>query len=345
MIRRDIRSFFVWVRSSQIPLYITPIYIIAGILILGYRPYLHVYVMSFAVRLFYVGVMWGQAPGWSGAMPHKITSSLVASAEVLAAFMVLIDPWFIDLHGLSWQILLWVGSIAHAAQYFPRGLGRTMRTAPNILTVAGLLYSLTTPWTKYMGILVFPLASVLSLLLRVDPTKRKMKITVNHVLIFTLVFIVSVVAPIIVSSRDIYKLYLLPLTILFFFLPKVGGGDIYLIGTSISKIIALLSFPLSFFFSWSVSIHIALIGFLAITMASLCTPLLIPGIIWREIPKLDRSEIYFIVSLGLLSTFLRGLGGFTHLIPLVILSGLLVIILTLYYVYKILKMPKVPVVF
>ncbi|MGC9010510.1 MAG: hypothetical protein ACP5I7_07885 [Sulfolobales archaeon] len=344
MIRRDIGSFFVWVRSSQIPIYATPLYIIAGIFILGYKPHLHIYVMSFAVRLFYVGVMWGQVPGWSGAMPHKAISSLVASAEILAALMVLIDPWFIDLRGLSWQIPLWIGSVAHALQYFPRGLGRTMRTAPNILTVVGLLYSLTTPWTNYMGILVFPLASVLSLLLRVDPTKRKIKITVNHVLIFTLLFIISIVVPITTSSKEVYRLYLLPLTLLFFFLPKVGGGDIYMVGTSISKIIGLLSFPLSFIFSWSVSLHIALIGFLAITMASLCTPLLIPGIIWREIPKLSSLEIYFIVSLGLLSTLLRGLGGYIHSIPIVMLSGLLIVVLTLYYVYRILREPRVSVV-
>jgi hypothetical protein len=195
-----------------------------------------------------------------------------------------------------------------------------------------------------MGILVFPLASVLSLLLRVDPTRRKIKITVNHVLIVTSIFVISIITPIVVSSKDIYRLYLLPLTLLFIFLPKVGGGDIYLVGTSISKIIGLLSFPLSFFFSWSVSLHIALIGFLAITMASLCTPLFIPGIIWREIPKLSNLEIYFIVSLGLLSAFLRGLGGYIHSIPMVMLSGLLIIILTLYYVYRILREPRVSVV-
>ncbi len=344
MIRRDIKSFFTWVRSSQAPLYITPAYIVAGILLLGYKPMLHVYVMSFAVRLFYVGVMWGQVPGWAGAMPHKAISVSVALFEVLAAIFVLLDPWIIDLRGLSWQVFLWIGSLAHAVHYFPRGVGKTMRTAPNILTVSGLLYSLTTPWTDYMGVLVFPLASVSSLLLRVDPTKRKIKISVNHVLIFTIIFIISIIIPLITRSPDTYRFYLLPITLLFFFLPRLGGGDLYLTGTSISKIFALLSFPLSFIFSWGLTLHIALIGFLAITMASLCTPLFIPGIIWREIPRISTSEIYLIVLLGLLSTLLRTIGDVAHSKYMVLLSGLLIIVLTLYYVYKIIRMPRVSVV-
>lgn len=340
MIRRDLKSFFIWVRSSQAPLYAAPIYIVLGILVLGYRPDLHEYIMSFATRLFYAGVMWGQVPGWSGAMPHPVTSVLVGLFEILAAVFVLIDPWLIDFHGYSWQLFLWIASLAHVAQYMSRGLGRTMRTAPNIVTVIGLLYSLTSPATGYMSILMFPLASVYSLLLRVDPARRKKKITVNQILVFALIFLISIaLAPVLLR-----ELYLLPMLVLFILIPSIGGGDeIYKIGTNVSKIFALLSFPLSFFVSWGVALHFALIGFLAVTMLSLCTPLLIPGIIWREIPRISVSESYFIAGLGALSAILRFLGGLFMNRSLVMISGILVIIVTIYYVYKILKMPKVSV--
>ncbi|MEZ0289928.1 MAG: hypothetical protein ABWJ42_02415 [Sulfolobales archaeon] len=335
MIRRDIRSFYIWIRSSQIPLYIAPIYILLGMLILGSKPGLHQYLMIFAVRLFYVGVMWGQVPGFSAMMPHPILSLLVGSMEVLAAILAVVEP-----RSLLWQLFLWIGSIAHVAQYMPKGLGRTMRTAPNIIVVIGLLLSLTTPLSGLLGVLAFPIASVLSLLIRVDPNMRKSRITPGLVILYTAIFAVSWIIGLLSIYRD---LILLPLTILILFIPKIGGRDIYRLGTTLSKIVGLLTFPLSLIFSWDAVFHLAMIGFLALTMISLCTPLLIPGIIWREIPKLSSIEILLLVVAMLLSALLRFLSPILAIHMLSMTSGLLVIFVTLYYLYKILKMPSVPV--
>jgi len=335
LIRRDIKSFFIWIRSSQIPIYITPIYIILGIIILSRMPWLHEYIMTFAVRLFYVGVMWGQVPGFAAAMPHPVLSILVASGEVLGAFTVLFLP-----NTLIWQIFIWISSLAHVAQYIRKGIGTTMRTAPNILTVVGLLYTLTTPFTGYIGVLAFPLASVASLLIRVDPNMRRRKITVPMILMYTTIFILSYL---VILIADVKEALLIPIFILPLFLPWFGGGDIYKLGTSISKIFALSTLPLTFIASWSSVFHLAMIGFLAITMSSLCTPLLIPGIIWREVPKLSQKEVYMLMTALILSAVLRFLAGFSHIYLSSIISGVLIIYITAYYVYRILRMPRVSV--
>ncbi|MEM0283237.1 MAG: hypothetical protein QXE32_02905 [Sulfolobales archaeon] len=335
MIRRDIRSFFIWSRSSQIPLYMTPVYIILGVLIAGEKPELHGFLMVFAVRLFYLGVMWGQVPGFSGMMPHPLISIVILSSEIFSALYALIFP-----ESLVWQITLWIGSIAHVIQYMRRGFGTTMRRAPNIIVMAGLILALTTPFSGLLGVLAFPLASVSSLLLRADPNMRKEKMDPTRILIYTAIFVISWVLAIITRY---YNLILLPITALIFFIPKIGGRDIYRLGTSVSKIIGFLSFPISLIAPWGVSFHLAMIGFLGVTMISFCTPLLIPGIIWRENPKLLPLESIILVGVMATSAILRSLGQSIHIPILSALSGILVFLVALYYVFRILRMPSVPV--
>lgn len=335
MIRRDIGSFFIWIRSSQAPVYIAALYLVIGVLVLRYRPWLHEYFMVLGVRLFYVTVMWGQVPGFSGAMPHPVLSIVVVVSETLGALLGVLWP-----ESLLWQVFLWTASIAHTIQYLPRGLGTTMRTMPNILTVSGLLFTLTTPLTGYIGVMAFPLASVSSLLLRVDPSMRRRRIGVSRVAVYTAVFIASYTALLATGYRE---LVLVPVTTLPLLLPWLGGRDIYRIGTTVSKIFALVSLPLSLVMPWQAVLHLVFIGFLGVTMASLCTPLLVPGIVWREVPRIGLVESIAIVSILSISTVARVLGAYTGPGYTGPVSGVLVVLVVVYYVYRILRTPRVVV--
>lgn len=279
MARLQAVSFWVWIYSSRALVYSSAVSLVLGILFSqglwgrGAQE-LHGILMILGTRLFYSGVMWSQLPGYTGHMPRRELSAAYSSLEVAGLGLAMAGD-------SSWRYLLAASGLLHAGIYLLRGLGRIPLKAPNALVVAGLLHSSAALALGLPEILAlsFPLLSALSLMVRVDPAIYGYRVRWP---VFWTLAVVSA-AMLILAAEIPLAISLIPAPWVLL-MPRLGFKGIYRLGSSIAKILSLISVPAAFggglgFF------HLAAIGFLGVVMGSLCVPMLLPGILGRSSPR------------------------------------------------------------
>jgi len=242
------------VRSAQATLYLTAALFLAGLSL----PQQHQHFMVAGLLAFYHAVMYVQLPGFINAVPNR------AATWLLVAFLL-----------LGTAALPWVGfsaylpySLLHAVLYV-KGLWGKPTYYPNLITAAGLLLlPLSAPPLE--AVLSFPLASVYSLMYRIDFSRAKKRFTAATA---TAVAVAYVAAFLAVKVGYLWAVAVPSLLLTIFAVPRLN--DLY--GAS------------AFFFRWVVALaplgaHFVYMAF-GVIMSALCVPYFIPAILYREVPR------------------------------------------------------------
>ena len=288
--------FWVWIYSSRVLIMASSILLALGLLsaALGFV-WEHVVLMLLGIRLFYSGVMWAQVPSYVGYMPHSFLSILVAVLEISGSIAAILGSWV-------WVYVISFSGFIHASVYlYRKAIGSSLLKLPNTLTLAGLLHT-STMLAAGFGPLYsasFPLLSASSLMLRIEPNINGYSVSKTLVYIYIALSIASLaLSPLVgawilvlVAGLVILPLYRIRLGRVS---PIMGVEDLYRLGSLIAKILGVLAMAVAVLrIGWIDYIHITLIGFLAVIMTSLCTPLLLPGIMgraykpkWAPIPSI-----------------------------------------------------------
>jgi hypothetical protein len=277
--------FWVWVYSSRVLVIASSVFLILGLFSIPLGlVWEHVILMLLGIRLFYSGVMWAQVPGYAGYyMPHPLLSISIAVLEISGGVLAILGSWL-------WVYVIALSGFIHASVYlYRRAIGSSPLKLPNILTLAGLLHS-SLSLAAGLGPLYsisFPLLSACSLMVRVEPNINGYRISRPLLYTYIALSIASLALSPLIGVRSL--VLIAGLVVIPLYKIKIGGvslklrvEDIYRLGSSIAKILGVLSMIVVLLGIRGVDyIHMSMIGFLAVIMASLCTPLLLPGIMGR----------------------------------------------------------------
>ena len=269
------RWFIYQMRVAQAALVLSFVSFISGSIYLMYGDYLiHGRLMLSGLILFYIGIMFSQHPGFTRIMPSPFASLLIGALTITWFITYVVNLWFnyaVGLALVTYYILLLIY----------RGLGKMPLYWPNIFFLSGLI---SLGLAMYMGgsrLVVFPIASIVSLIRRVEGRQRP-----NYVIDI----LYSASLPIITYflNYQISLALLSLLTLMVIGIPRRFGqafktvySRAYPIGSSLGRasliivlIISLVGIPTIDVF------HMLFLGFIAVIMSSLCIPMLIPGILW-----------------------------------------------------------------
>lgn len=323
--------FWVWVYTCRVLILASALFLMLGLVSLYYSFARHGLLMILGVRLFYYGIMWCQIPGYVGYMPHRALSLILLLAEISGSVLA-----FLGYH--VWIYMLSLSGIIHSTIYIlKRGIGFSRLKAPNMLVAASLIHSsamiLIDP--NPLNMLSFPLLSAISLLIRVDPPM------LNYNSRDTLVYIfiaISIAMLILSPLYGITTITIIPGAVLIP-LHRVSAKGYYGIGSTIAKITGLSITLMTITNSYPPYIdttHMLLIGFLGVIMGSLCSPMIVPGIMgraYRSIPPWIPAIIFIVaVARALYRIYMQW--PITEILPI---PMLLVII---FYIYRILSSEK-----
>jgi len=252
------------VRSAQTALFSAAVFFATGAVSAASRLVaVHYYLMVAGLLLFYHAVMYVQLPGFINAVPRR------AATWLLLAFLLLgVVAW--PQVGFSAYLPY---SLLHAALYL-RGLWGKPAYYPNLISVAGLLL-LPTSSTPLEAVLSFPLASVYSLMYRIDFSKARRRFTAATATAVATAYVAAFLAA---KAGYPWAVAAPSLLLTVFAVPRVN--DLY--GAS------------AFFFRWAVALaplghHWVYMAF-AVVMSSLCVPFFIHSILFREMPRY-RGEL------------------------------------------------------
>jgi hypothetical protein len=252
------------VRSAQATLYLTAALFLAGLSL----PQQHQHFMVAGLLAFYHAVMYVQLPGFINAVPNR------AATWLLVAFLL-----------LGTAALPWVGfsaylpySLLHAILYV-KGLWGKPTYYPNLITVAGLLL-LPLSASPLEAVLSFPLASVYSLMYRIDFSRAKKRFTAATAAAVAVAYVAAFLA---VKAGYPWAVVAPSLLLTTFAAPRLN--DLY--GAS------------AFFFRWAVALaplgaHFVYMAF-GVIMSALCVPYFIPAILYREVPRY-RDELVAVAA-------------------------------------------------
>jgi hypothetical protein len=252
------------VRSAQATLYLTAALFLAGLSL----PQQHQHFMVAGLLAFYHAVMYVQLPGFINAVPNR------AATWLLVAFLL-----------LGTAALPWVGfsaylpySLLHAILYV-KGLWGKPTYYPNLITVAGLLL-LPLSASPPEAVLSFPLASIYSLMYRIDFSRAKKRFTAATATTVAAAYVAAFLA---VKAGYPWAVAAPSLLLTTFAAPRLN--DLY--GAS------------AFFFRWAVALaplgaHFVYMAF-GVIMSALCVPYFIPAILYREVPRY-RGELVAVAA-------------------------------------------------
>ncbi len=283
-------------RVSQAGLYISLALLLSGTVLGALRQGIHVRLMVGGLMSFYFGVMYAQVPGFTRSMPNKWLSYVA-----LASLLVGVPTSF------------WAPFAAAMSLAYGRGIGTTSLKLPNLLVVGGLWVSAlsTGPiWAVYG----FPLASALSLMLRVDPAKGGYRpsrgLWALTIVVYALVpfmgptWVAATGLAMLVATRGV----------------RLRGA--YNVGATLAKTGLLLA-PLG-----THAVYMSI----AVVMATICVPLLVPGILLREVPR-GMGPVPAIMFGGLLARVFWALE----------VAAAIVVASTAYMVYRLLRGRRIAV--
>ena len=280
----------VW--SAQAALYLTAALFLAGL----FLPQQHQHFMVASLLAFYHAVMYVQLPGFINAVPH------IAATWALLAFFLLggaVSPSVGNLAYLPYSLL-------HAALYV-KGLWGKPTYYPNLITVTGLLL-LPLSAAPLEAVLSFPLASVYSLMYRIDFSRAKKRFSAATAGAVVAAYVAAFLAA---KAGHPWAVAVPSLLLTAFAVPRLN--DLY--GAS------------ALFFRWAVALaplgsHLVYMAF-AVIMSALCVPYFIPAILYREVPRY-RGEL---VAVAITAYVLRNAG-------LAVFAALLVVGLVLYVAWR-----------
>ncbi|AAL65053.1 hypothetical protein [Pyrobaculum aerophilum] len=293
----------IWViRASQLALYLSAVLFATGVLAASFGLITwHLQLMTSALVSFYFSVMYLQLPGFINAAPSVKATLLVTSAFLISAAQILPYPL---LPLALVYIVLHLKALRGAPNYYP-----------NWITVSGALTAAVAA-TPYEIIASFPLASVLTLMYRIDSSRGRKKFTVwgagsiaaahgAGFLLIKLGYFWGVALPLVVTSLAAP--------------PKVR--DVYGAGVVLGRVAMALG--------W-LHHHFLYMGF-AVVMAVLCVPYFLPSVVYRRVPKFSWENL----AIALAAAALR-LAGYIEIAAISVLA------LIAYVAYKILREEKVP---
>lgn len=234
----------------------------------------HMWAMTSGLISFYFSVMYIQLPGFIGAVPRTRLTIFVSSA---LAFGIALSR----MSNLSYLPF----SILYSALY-ARGLRPKPNFLPNYVAVSGLLL-LPFAETPTEGVLAFPFASILTLMYRIDSSRRGYKFSAIKTSVLLASYIFGIAA---FKLGILWASTTLPLISLAVVAPPVFKRDIYA-GVFIGRVFIALLF---------LHRHFLYMGF-AVVMVSLCVPFFIASILYRELPKFK----FELLATALVATALR----------------------------------------
>ncbi|MFN7106564.1 MAG: hypothetical protein ACK4M3_08320, partial [Pyrobaculum sp.] len=168
------------IKSAQLALYFSAAAFLLGIFATASR--LHAHLMAVGLLAFYFSVMYIQLPGFINAVPKRLATWLVTVAFFFAAVAS-----------------YWVGYMAYLpfslvyTILYIKGLGRKATYFPNLITVPGLLF-LPTAVTPLDAVASYPLASVYTLLYRIDSSRARRKFSLASSLAVVSTYIAAYLA-------------------------------------------------------------------------------------------------------------------------------------------------------
>ncbi|MEZ0319895.1 MAG: hypothetical protein ABWK05_07905 [Pyrobaculum sp.] len=292
------------VRASQIALVLSAAFFLLGVGLAAGDVALHAYFMTWGLLAFYLAVMYIQLPGFINAAPVP-----AATVFITAAFLAgTLGTW---LFGFAAYLPF---SLAYIALYVKRLWGKPTYL-PNLITAAGLAL-LPAASTPFEALLSFPLASVYTLLYRIDASRVRRRFTPGSVL----AVVGSYVAAFVLAKAGFYWAFFLPAAVLTAVAPP-RPTDAYGVA--------------SFVFRWLVPLyslhhHLAYMAF-AVIMSGLCAPYFPPSILYREVPRYG-PELLAMAAAALVARV-------AHLFAL---SGVLTAVLVVYVAVKSLKTKGYP---
>ncbi|MEM1597452.1 MAG: hypothetical protein QXP31_00010 [Pyrobaculum sp.] len=295
------------IRASQAALVLSAAFFLLGVwLAVAGDVALHMYFMTWGLLAFYLAVMYVQLPGFVNAAPVP-----AATVYILASYVAgTLGSWHI---GFAAYLPFSLGYVA----LYAWGLWDKPTYYPNVITVLGLAL-LPTAATPLEALLSFPLASVYTLLYRIDASRARRRFSRAAALAVA----GSYAAAFLLAKAGLYWAFLLPAAVLTA-AARPRLGDAY--GAA------------SFAFRWLVPLsilhhHFAYLGF-AVIMSGLCVPYFLPSILYREAPRYG-PELLAIAAAALV----------TRLAGQTALAGVLATALVLYAAAKSLKMKKIPLI-
>lgn len=293
------KAVFYWATVEVVKISKVALYLSFVLFLLGMSPplfHLHNFFMSSALLAFYLSVMYIQIIGFINAAP-----SVAASRVLLILFIT----------GLVFSF--WIGYVAYLAfsilygLLYIKGVGQSPGLAPNLLTLAGILL-LPTATSPIEALATYPLASVYSLLYRIDGARSRKKYDVKTGVFLTMLYTASYI----LFKNGIIWAFIIPSVALTIVTPP-RVNDLYGVG--------------SFIFRWGVALapldhHIFYMSF-AVIMSVLCVPYFIPAVIYRKVPN------YGLWLFGLVTA-----AFVTRVFNILTASGLITLLTLIYVVYK-----------
>ncbi|ADY02228.1 hypothetical protein VMUT_2031 [Vulcanisaeta moutnovskia 768-28] len=306
------RSWFVYqMRVSQALIIISMVSFIAGstVLMLRYGS-LHGDLMLGGLVLFYVGIMFSQHPGFTRVMPSPFASILIGLLAVTWIITYTLGLWFNWIVGvilvLYYALLLIIRG----------GLGRKPLYWPNTFFLSGLISLAIAFYMSDFRLLVFPVASIASLMRRVESRQRPIYAVDIPYTVLLPVMTYFLDNPIVLAVFSLFTLVVIGVPRRFGQAFNTIYARAYSIGSSLGRVSLIITAILSLIgVPLGDAIHMFFIGFIAVIMSSLCIPMLNPGILWFsmrhygiagfEIPTLlfisaILRAIYYLVSFQLI---------------------------------------------
>ncbi|MFP3160494.1 MAG: hypothetical protein RXQ95_03570 [Vulcanisaeta sp.] len=344
------RRWFVYqMRVSQALLIASLVSFIVGSVVLAFRhvPHhasLHGHLMLGGLVLFYVGIMFSQHPGFTRVMPSPPASLLIGALSLAWFITYVLDLWF------SWVVGL-IFVIYYIALLIRSGLGRIPLYWPNTFFLSGLVSLAVALYTGGPGIITFPIASIVSLIRRVESRQRPQYVVdlLYAALLPIMTYFMN--APVLMCRQAslcrlmlvfplIIYLVIALMSLLTFVVIGIPGSfrswvrtiysRAYPIGSVLARaslviaaILALVSATKLLIVPVPEILHLLFIGFVATVMSVLCIPMLNPGILWFSMRFYGISG-YEIPALLFISALLRTL--YFLVSPLLVMVSLLLVL-------------------
>ncbi len=272
------RRWFVYqMRVSQVLIILSMASFIIGSAVLALRYVrLHGDLMLGGLILFYVGIMFSQHPGFTRVMPSPFASVLIGLLAIAWFVTYTLGVWF------SWVVGIILALYYALLLIIRGGLGKKPLYWPNTFFLSGLISLMIALYLGGFRLVVFPVASIVSLIRRVESRQRPIYAIDIPYAVLLPVMTYYLNNPIDLAVLSLFALIAIGIprrfgpafkTTYSRTYPPVGSslGRAMLI---ITAVLALIGIPLGDV------VHALFIGFIAVIMSSLCIPMLNPGILW-----------------------------------------------------------------
>ncbi|WP_054856636.1 hypothetical protein [Vulcanisaeta sp. JCM 16159] len=161
------RWFIYQMRVSQALIIISMASFIIGSAILALRHgRLHGDLMLGGLVLFYIGIMFSQHPGFTRVMPSPLASILIGLLAIAWFVVYALGMWF------SWIVGVILALYYALLLIIRGGLGRKPLYWPNTFFLSGLISLMIALYLGGFRLVIFPVASIVSLMRRVESRQR-----------------------------------------------------------------------------------------------------------------------------------------------------------------------------